>query len=357
MGSDNSPEQSPNRLSKPRRLLSKTKTNINQETEVQQKPPKIKNFSKLSRILTRPKNIMSFIAQTENIILLKNMNDSLSIGLNHLNILIENDLNNPFLENQLKYLQIIHDSIDKKILGKLNIQDYNQKQIESLINNLIEINNNYSNNINIGNISSIHKRNGKYGSREDSPTSREDELDLTSFSTTIGGKISSASNYNNNNNNNNKNQNSKQVRTFKIRKKDGFFLEGNYNSGNNNNHKKSSSRHDSQNSTNSINSSNNISNVLSSINATNTQSKNSSNNSTKDKNINIKNSNNNRNNSPNNNKNIIIKDNNACNRFTVNNNINNSNQTKAINKTNRVINNNNINYNNKVISKKIIKKK
>ena len=106
---------------------------------------------------------MNFIAQTE-IILLKNMNDSLNIVFNHLNILIENDFNNPFLENQIKYYQLVDDSIDKKILGKLNYQnqEYNQKQIEILTNNLIEINNNINNiqnNINIENLISIHKRN------------------------------------------------------------------------------------------------------------------------------------------------------------------------------------------------------
>ena len=161
---------------------------------------------------------MNFIAQAENIILLKNLNDSLNIGVNHLNILIENDFNNPFLENELKYIQTVDDSIDKKILGKLNYQnkEYDQKQMEIITNNLIEINNNYINNMNIGNISSIHKRRGKHLSREESPTSRDDELDLTSFSTTIGGKISpSASNYQNNS----KNQNSKQIKTFKLRKK------------------------------------------------------------------------------------------------------------------------------------------
>ena len=297
MGNDNSPEHSPNKSSKPRRILTNTKVNINTEISSFEKPKTIKNVSKISKILSRPKNIMNFISQTENIILLKNMNDSLNIGFNNLNILLDNEFNNPFIENHLKYYQIIDDSIDKKILGKLNYlsKEYNQKQIEFLTNNLIEISNNTNlNNINIGNISSIHKRN-----REESPNSqREEELDLTSFSATIGGKISSAgSNYNYNNS---RNQNSKQIKTFKIRKKDGFVIDGNANNINNNNifnNKNNSSRRDQPTSIPSINSSNIISNVLSSINATNFHSKNSSNTSLKDKNITIINNRNNSNNS------------------------------------------------------------
>jgi hypothetical protein len=249
--------------------------------------------------------------------------------------------------------------MDKKILGKLNYQskEFNQNQIEQLTNNLIEINNDYNNNnLNIDNISSIHKRKGKYGSREESPTSRDDELDLTSFSTTIGGKISpSASNYNNNNSKNNINNfNNKQIKTFKLMKKDGFILPGN-DINSNFNYKNNSSRHDSPNS---INSSNTISNVLSSINGTNMNSKISSNNSFKEKNNNRNNNNyenrNNYSNNSNSKKNIIIEDN--------SNNIicNNKNTNRNNNKNNIEINNiNNINRmnNRPTISKKIVKKK
>ena len=352
MGNDNSPGHSPNRISKRPRFQINSKNYLNDVMPVFEKPKIIHNSSKLSRILSKSKNIINFISQSENRILLKNMNDSLSIGLNNLNILIENDFNYPFIENQLKYLQIVDDSIDKKILGNLNYQskEYNQKQIEILTNNLIDINNNNGNNINIGNISCIQKRNGKYGSREDSPASKEDELDLTSFSTTIGGKVSLVSNCNNS-----KYQNSKQLRTFKIRKKDGFFLDGNYNNVNKN--KNSSSRRDSPNSIHSINSTDNFSNVLSSTNGI-MNSKNSSNVSLKEKNVNINNiKSNNRNNSFNNNNNIIDKDNNSNNSY-INNihkknntNINKVNEFKINDKKSKIINNN------KNISKKIIKKK
>ena len=365
MGNDNSPEHSPNKLSQPKRILSNTKTHINTETPFLEKHKIIQNVSKLSKVLSRPKNIMNFISQTENIILLKNMNDSLNIGFNNLNIQLDNEYNNPFVENHLKYYQVVDDSIDKKILGKLNYQnkEYNQKQIEFLTNNLIEIsNNNNINNINIDNISSIHKRN-----REESPNSqRDEELDLTSFSTTIGGKISSAgSNYNYNNS---RNQNSKQIKTFKIRKKDGFVIDGNSNNINNNicNFKNNSSRHDSPNSIPSITSSNTISNVLSSINNTHFHSKNSSNTSLKDKNINIirTNSNNNRSNSNNqrNNSNNNINNSNINQDIIYEENIPNNSiySTKTHNKTISNVNNTTKplkNITNKVISKKVVKKK
>ena len=350
MGNTNSPEHSPDRLSRPRRLLSNSPKTKSNEMPVFEKPRVIRNLSKINKILSKPKNIMTFISQTENLILLKNLNDSTNIGLNHLNILIENTFNNPFLEDQIKYLQIIDDLIDKKI--KLNYQnrECNQKQMENLINNLIEINDN-SNNINIGNISSIHKKNGKFLSREESPISqRDDELDLTSFSTTIGGKISpTSSNYN-------KNQNSKQIKTFKIKKKNGLIIDGNYNSTNNNinNYKNISSRQDSPTSLNSIISSNNISNVLSSINATNFHSKNSSNTSLKEKNSKNKNKNNDRNNSYNNNiiNNTMIKENNSnSNNYYINN-----NKTKIFNNNNAIKINKIANKNNKIISKKVVKK-
>ena len=346
MGNDNSPQHSPNKFSQPHRILSNTRANRDVEIPNYKKPKIIQNLSKLSKTLSNSKIILNFITKTENMIFLKNMNDSLNIGLNQLNLIIDNDINNPFLENNLKHIQIVDDSIDKKILGKLNYQskEYNQKQMDTLIKNLIGIHNNIGNNVNVDNISRIYnKKNYKDCSREESQNSRKDEdLDLTSFSTTVGGKISSAaSNYN-------KNQASKQIKTFKLKKKDDFIIEGN---SNNNifNYQNGSSRQDSPNSTNSFNT---ISNVLSSINVTHCHSKNSSNTSLKEKklsdNNNRNNSNNNRNNlnnnrnnsndkNINNNRNIIIKEHSPNNKIKIN------NFTK--------------NINNKAISKKIVKKK
>ena len=310
MGSESSsPEKSPSRKSPSRTNRKISPMKHQSQPPTSPKPVKVRNFntkSNISKVLSSPKNIMNFIANCENAILLKNMNDSNSVSFNHINILFNPDIINPFLESQLKYIQMVEDSIDKKILGKLKIS-----------NNLIEINNEntFNNNFNIGNLSSIHKKRGKYLSRDDSPTSqRDDELNLTSFSTTIGGKgsnnISNAKSFGNN-----KMSNSKQVRTFKIRTKDGLGGDIEYNNyinkkNNNKSHSNSNSRNnsrnisnnsnnnsyrnnllrkDSPNSMNSNNSSNNNSNsnVLSSINKTNYtnfQPKNSPNKSTKEQN-------------------------------------------------------------------------
>ena len=368
MGNDNSSsEHSPNKrsISPTNRKISPIKQQKYSQIPNPIKNSKIKNKSKLAKALNSPKNIMQFIAQCENTILLKNMNDSNSIGLNHLNILFNPDIINPCLESHLKYIQILEDSIDKKILGKLKVQnkEFSQKLLESLTNNLIEINNdnsfNNNNNFNLGNLSSIHK---KKISREESPASqKEDDFDLTSFSTTIGGKasnnISNTKSYGNN-----KTNNSKQVRTFKIRTRDGFSqgdIENynNYNLNNKSNHssrKNSNSnnnsyrnnllRKDSPNSVHSNNSSNNNSNIniLSSINPNNNnfQSKNSSNNSIKEQNNSNKNNNNN---------NISNKIINKKNHKSCLSDINGL-QTVNITKTNHI-------NNTKNISKKIIRKK
>ena len=123
---------------------------------------------------------MNFISQIENIILLKNINDSNNISLNKTNIMFNPDIDNRFLES---HLSNSWDSINKKILWKLKFKNDELSQVfmEDLINN----------NINLGNISSIDKNKMKNKSREESPKSqRDDEFDLTLFNTTIEGKVS-----------------------------------------------------------------------------------------------------------------------------------------------------------------------
>ena len=196
--------------------------------------------------------------------------------------------------------------------------------MEIFTDDLIEINNDNSfNNINfnIGNICSIHKKIGK--SREESPTSqRDDKLNLTSFITTIGGKASN--NLSNTKSFGNKMNNSKQVRTFKIRMKDGLVKGANdnnrnhnskYNSNNNsrnncNSYRNNLLRKNSPNSINSNNSSNNNSNS-NDVNNTNNFPENTS---LKEQNINK-----NDNNLPN--KIVIRKKNNSCFSDIISNNI------------------------------------
>ena len=199
--------------------------------------------------------------------------------------------------------------------------------MEIFTDDLIEINNDNSfnnNNFNIGNISSIHKKIGK--SREESPTSqRDDKFNLTSFITTIGGKASN--NLSNTKSFGNKMNNSKQVRTFKIRTKDGLVKGANdnnrnhnskYNSNNNsrnnsNSYRNNLLRKDSPNSINSNNSSNNNSNS-NDVNKDNNTNNFPENTSLKEQNINK-----NDNNLPN--KIVIRKKNNSCFSDIISNNI------------------------------------
>ena len=368
MGIDNSPEKSPIRHSTTRgnRKISPIKDKNSSPTPIPIKIQHIKNQSKLKKTLSSPKNIMNFIAQCENAILLKNMNDSNNISFNHINILFNPDIINPFLESHLKYIQTVEDSLDKKILlRKLKIKnkEFNQKQLETLTDDLIEINNDNSfnnNNFNIGNLSSIHKKKGK--SREESPTSqRDDEFDLTSFSTTIGGKASN--NISNTKSfGNNKMNNSKQVRTFKIRTKDGLVKGDNdnnrshnskYNSNNNsrNNSRNNSNsyrnnllRKDSPNSINSNNSSNNNSNSNEIFYVNKDNSTNNFPNKNFPENTSLKEQNINKNDNNLSNKIVIRKKHNSC--------FSDINSFKTINVT-KINKNTNI----KNISKKIIRKK
>ena len=59
MGNDNSTEQSPDKFSKPRRILSTSKNNKNNnKMQNYEKIQIIQNLSKFSKNLSKPKNIM-----------------------------------------------------------------------------------------------------------------------------------------------------------------------------------------------------------------------------------------------------------------------------------------------------------
>ena len=138
---------------------------------------------------------------------------------------------------------------------------------------------------------------------------------------------------------------SRQIKTFKIRKKDAFIIEGNSSNNIIINNKKNTSGNDSPYSIHSINSSNVISNVLSSINVTNCHSKNSSNISSKEKNINLSNINRICDYSSDNNKTDIIYEEKENQSTIPINNINSNNKNNIKKK------------NSKIISKRIVKKK
>ena len=215
-----------------------------------------KNLSDLSNVLNNPENLMKFVTEIEKNILIKNMSNSINIGYNHLNLLIKNNsnenneslINNHYLiENELKYTQIIDDSIDNKLLGKLHYKFQNLPS-QNTINNLIDINNNKIIKNNVFNISSNTNSNNKNNSRIEN-SQRDDELNITSFSTAIGCKASSSIN---------------KIKTFKIGKKDDVLLYPN----SENNMLNSNSKKDSNPS---IESSNTLGTFISSMNNSNNQ--------------------------------------------------------------------------------------
>ena len=190
------------------------------------------NFSKISQ---NPKNIINFLIKAEGNILLSNLNKSISISFNNLNILINNQIKNNLLENQLKYIQLIDDHIDIKTKGNLNYPynraEYNYKKIINEMskndqNNKITYqkpNNNYNNYI-------VFRKNFKENEKSEKPENafidfnKKEQLKYSNFSTTIGSKSD----------NNNGNKPVKQIKVFKIGKSEDFIIQPNNNSDNNN---------------------------------------------------------------------------------------------------------------------------
>ena len=176
-----------------------------------------KSLSNLNYNLNNPENLLQLITEIQKNVLIKNMNNSINIGYNHLNFLIKNNANEnneslinnqSIIQNELKYIQIIDDSIDKKLLGKIHYRFQNFPS-QNIINNLVEINNNNIITNNLFNITPFSIINKKTNLRIESPQ-KEDELNLTSFSTAaIGCKASS---------------NSNKIKTIKIGKKDDILL-------------------------------------------------------------------------------------------------------------------------------------
>ena len=214
-------------LPKNNRIKCKQKNNVNVNS----------NFS---QVLTNPNNIIEFIIKTEENILLANFSKPTSLTFNNFNIIHNDKIKDNFILNQIKYIQILDDFIDNKIDGNLdfpyNGEDYkyikiinnmNKSNIRALQNNQIKRaqspnikrNNNYFEKAN-------DIKNTIIFSRPDSPadSKRRAQLNLSSFSTTIGGKNSPKNSIYNNQNNKDKNRNIKQIKTFKIGKKEDFIM-------------------------------------------------------------------------------------------------------------------------------------
>ena len=308
-------------------------------TENRNQSPKDKLLFKMniSKPWINPKNIMNFVAQAEENILLSNLNKSTTLSFYNMSVLPNNIMNEKLIENHIKYIQITDDFIDFKVKGDMNfpyngdenkyikilnnifrntrnisnnnkiipnnnniipnnnniriisndnriftnnnriysqnnsiVSNYNRiipkdNEIISKNNNIFSNNNNniipnnriksqnnsifYNNNIIIPNnnriIQNQNNSNKNNNPRRDSPVDSQrkekekENLNVYNYSTTIGGNNSPLnSNTNNNTNKNNNNQNLnkpiKQVKAFKIGKKEDFILPS-YNNNNNNN--------------------------------------------------------------------------------------------------------------------------
>ena len=199
----------------------------------------ISNNSNISKVLNNQKNIMDFLIKAEGNIFLSNLNKSIAISFNNLNIIKNSPKKKNLIENQLKYINIIDDHIDKNKKTSLNFP-YNGTEFmyNTIINNMLKeknlqknriINpnqvNKYNNNYAILPIKDI-KENTKPAYSIDS--GKKEKFNISNFRTTIVGKSD----------NNNRNNPSKQLKVFKIGKSEDFIIQPNNNDNNLDNQEK-----------------------------------------------------------------------------------------------------------------------
>ena len=229
-----------------------------------------KNFNKsnISKILQNPKNIFNFLFKIEENTILSNFNKSTAASFNNINLINNIGLNKNLIRNQLKYIQMTDDFIDNKIKSNMNNPNNGSEyQYMKIINNIFGVQKNASYNQKflhpIDNYNFIYnKSNSNFNkttnnnNKQNSPRNlqNQEKLDLSSFSTTIGGNIPHSysnsnkaninTHYNNNhfmNNIENESKGSKQLKMFKIGKKEDFIISpmnGDINSSENKNKEK-----------------------------------------------------------------------------------------------------------------------
>ena len=218
--------------------------------------------SNISRILQNPNNIFNFLFTIEENTISANFNKSTAASLNNINLISNIGLNKNLIRNQLKYIQIADDFIDNKINSNMSYP-YNgsEYQYMKITNNMIGLQKKSSFNMKyqhpIDNYVFINEKSSSNSSkttnnntRQNSPRNlqNQEKIDLYSFSTTIGGSIphsysnSNKRNININSNNNhgvinteNGNKVPKQLKTFKIGKKEDFVFSPNVNNSDNKN--------------------------------------------------------------------------------------------------------------------------
>ena len=198
----------------------------------------ISNNSNISKVLHNPKNIMDFLIKAEGNIFLSNLNKSIAISFNNLNIIKNSPKKKNLIENQLKYINIIDDHIDKNKKGSLDFP-YNGAEFmyNTIINNMLKEKNlqknrimypnqvNKNNNYTILPVKDI-KENTKPEYSIDSD--KKKKLNISNFRTTIVGKAGD----------NNRNNPSKQLKVFKIGKSEDFIIQPNNNDNNFDNQEK-----------------------------------------------------------------------------------------------------------------------
>jgi len=217
-----------------------------------------KNFNKsnISKTLKNPNNIFHFLFKIEENIILSNLNKSTAVSFNNINLINNSRLNKNLIRNQMKYIQMTDDFIDNKIESSMDYP-YNESEYQymKIINNMQGVQKNASYNQKIphqvDNYNFVYNkaitnsnRTNNNNLRQNSPRNlqNQEKLDLSSFSTTIGGNIphsysnSNKININSNNNNNygminveNESRGPKQLKTFKIGKKEDFIISPNNN--------------------------------------------------------------------------------------------------------------------------------
>ena len=197
---------------------------------------KIINNSKFSQKFQNPKNIMNFLIKAEENILLSNLSQATSVTFNNLWLLQNDKIKNNLIEDQIKYIQLTDEFINKKTKGNMHFsyrgkENYYLKIVNDMLQNpnnntnkrIYQNNNNTNNymsnrnyNINNNNRNDINsynpnnnnnsfiiasKMNNNFGNADSTfDSNKKDRLNLSFFSANMGRKNPENNKYNKNNN-------------------------------------------------------------------------------------------------------------------------------------------------------------
>ena len=104
------------------------------------------NNLKFSHTFQNPKNIMNFLIKAEENILLSNLSQATSLTFNNLWLLQNDKIKHNLIKDQIKYIQLTDEFINKKTKGKMNFS-YRGKEnyYMKIVNDLLQNPNNNSN--------------------------------------------------------------------------------------------------------------------------------------------------------------------------------------------------------------------